>query len=87
MLTCGRRKQVCGLRSAAEDVNSLARLEPMRRVGGNADTCGGLTTDTALVFFSFDSILDWLKVDIYQIYYRILPHSELGPIHSDSHLR
>jgi hypothetical protein len=30
---CGRRKQVCGLRSAAEDVNSLARLEPMRRVG------------------------------------------------------
>ena len=86
-MQCGRRKQVCGLRSAAEDVNSLARLEPMRRVGGKADTCGGLTTDTALVFFSFDSILDWLEVDIYQLYYRILPHIELGPIHSDSHLR
>ena len=47
---CGRRKQVCGLRSAAEDVNSLARLEPMDKVGGKADTCGGLSTDTAFLF-------------------------------------
>ena len=71
----------------ADNVHSLARLKPMNQVGGKADTCGGLSTNTALVFFSFDSILDWLKVDIYQLYYRILPHSELGPIHSDSHLR
>ena len=47
---CGRRKQVCGLRSAAEDVNSLARLEPIYKVGGKADTCGGLSTDTAFLF-------------------------------------
>ena len=43
---CGRRKQVCGLRSAAEDVNSLARLEPMDKVGEariveRSDTTGG----------------------------------------------
>ena len=43
---CGRRKQICGLLSAAEDVNSLARLKPMNQVGGKADTCGGLSTDT-----------------------------------------
>ena len=30
---CERRKQVCGLRRAAADVNSLARLEQMNRVG------------------------------------------------------
>ena len=47
---CGRRKQVCGLRSAAEDVNSLARLKPMDQVGGKADTCGGLSTDTYFLF-------------------------------------
>ena len=47
---CGRRKQVCGLRSAAENVNSLARLEPIERVGCKADTCGGLSTDTYLSF-------------------------------------
>ena len=47
---CGRRVQVCGLRSAAEDVNSLARLERIERVGGKADTCGGLSTDTYLSF-------------------------------------
>lgn len=47
---CGRRKQVCGLRSAAEDVNSLARLEPMDKVGGLDATCGGQSTDTAFLF-------------------------------------
>ena len=35
--------------SASEDVNSLARLEPMEKVGGKADTCGGLLTGTALL--------------------------------------
>ena len=43
---CGRRKQVCGLRRAAADVNSLARLEPMNQVGEariveRSDTAGG----------------------------------------------
>ena len=47
---CGRRKQVCGLRSAAEDVNSLARLEPMRRVGELDLRQQGLLTDTYLSF-------------------------------------
>lgn len=30
---CVGRKQVCGLRRAADDVNSLARPEPIDRVG------------------------------------------------------
>ena len=34
----------------ADNGHSLARLEPMRRVGGKADTCGGLTTETAFLF-------------------------------------
>ena len=46
---CGRRKQVCGLRSAAEDVNSLARLEPMDKVGELDLRKQGLLTDTALL--------------------------------------
>lgn len=46
---CGRRKQVCGLRSAAEDVNSLARLERMERVGELTDACVRLLTDTVLL--------------------------------------
>ena len=37
------------LRRAAADVNSLDRLEPMNKVGGKADTCGGLSTDTAFL--------------------------------------
>ena len=45
-----RRKQVCGLRSAAEDVNSLARLEPMGRVGELDLRQRGLLTDTYLSF-------------------------------------
>ena len=40
------RKQVCGLRSAAEDVNSLARLEPMERVGDEVSRSDSLVTDT-----------------------------------------
>ena len=32
----------------ADNGHSLARLKPMNQVGGKADTCGGLTTDTAL---------------------------------------
>ena len=47
---CGRRKQVCGLRSAAADVNSLARLELMNSVGELTDACGRLLTDTYLSF-------------------------------------
>ena len=47
---CGRRKQVCGLRRAAADVNSLARLERIERVGGLDATCGGQSTDTAFLF-------------------------------------
>ena len=47
---CGRRKQVCGLRRAAADVNSLARLKPMNQVGGMDVACDGLTTDTAFLF-------------------------------------
>ena len=38
------------LRRAAADVNSLARLERIERVGGKADTCGGLSTDTYFLF-------------------------------------
>ena len=39
------------LRRATADVNSLARLEPIDKVGGKADTCGGqLSTDTAFLF-------------------------------------
>lgn len=34
----------------ADNVYSLARLKPMNQVGGKADTCGGLTTDTAFLF-------------------------------------
>ena len=45
----GRRKQVCKLRSAAEDVNSLARLEPMDKVGELDLRKQGLLTDTALL--------------------------------------
>ena len=30
--------------------HSLALLEPMNQVGGKADTCGGLSTDTAILF-------------------------------------
>ena len=33
----------------ADNVHSLACLEPIKRVGGKADTCGGLTTDTAFL--------------------------------------
>ena len=47
---CGRRKQVCGLRSAAEDVNSLARLEPMGRVGELDLQQQELLTDTYFPF-------------------------------------
>ena len=36
--------------SAAQDVNSLARLEPMNQVGGLDATCGGQSTDTYLSF-------------------------------------
>ena len=32
----------------ADNDHSLARLEPMNQVGGKADTCGGLSTDSAL---------------------------------------
>jgi hypothetical protein len=45
---CGRRKQVCGLRRAAADVNSLARLEPMNKVGELDLRQQGLLTDTYL---------------------------------------
>ena len=34
----------------ADNVHSLARLKPMNQVGGKADTCGGLSTDTAFLF-------------------------------------
>ena len=34
----------------ADNGHSLARLEPMDQVGGKADTCGGLSTDTAFLF-------------------------------------
>ena len=30
--------------------SSLARLNLMNQVGGKADTCGGLSTDTAFLF-------------------------------------
>ena len=33
----------------ADNGHSLARLEPMNQVGGKADTCGGLSTDTAFL--------------------------------------
>ena len=32
----------------ADNGHSLACLRPMTQVGGKADTCGGLSTDTAL---------------------------------------
>ena len=38
------------LRRAAAYVNSLARLEPMDRVGGMVVACDELTTDTAFLF-------------------------------------
>ena len=34
----------------ANNGHSLARLERIERVGGKADTCGGLSTDTAFLF-------------------------------------
>ena len=34
----------------ADNGHSLARLKPMNQVGGKADTCGGLSTDTAILF-------------------------------------
>ena len=34
----------------ADNGHSLARLKPMNQVGGKADTCGGLSTDTAFLF-------------------------------------
>ena len=34
----------------ASTFHRLARLEPMNQVGGKADTCGGLSTDTAFLF-------------------------------------
>ena len=34
----------------ADNVHSLARLKPMNQVGGKADTCGGLSTDTYFLF-------------------------------------
>ena len=45
----GRSKYV-ELGSEADNCHSLARLEPMNQVGSKADTCGGLTTDTAFLF-------------------------------------
>ena len=33
----------------ADNGHSLARLEPMDQVGGKADTCGGLSADTAFL--------------------------------------
>ena len=39
-----------GLGREADNGHSLARLEPMDQVGGKADTCGGLSTDTAFLF-------------------------------------
>ena len=33
----------------ADNGHSLARLKPMNQVGGKADTCGGLSTDTAFL--------------------------------------
>ena len=33
----------------ADNGHSLARLDPMNQVGGKADTCGGLSTDTAFL--------------------------------------
>ncbi len=47
---CGRRKQVCGLRSVAEDVNSLARLESMNKVGELDLRQQGLLPDAYLSF-------------------------------------
>ena len=47
---CGRRGKSVDLRREAADVNSLARLEPMDKVGGMAAACDGLTTDTYLSF-------------------------------------
>ena len=34
----------------ADNGHSLARLKPMNQVSGKADTCGGLSTDTAFLF-------------------------------------
>lgn len=34
----------------ADNGHSLAHLKPMNQVGGKADTCGGLSTDTAFFF-------------------------------------
>ena len=39
-----------GLGREADNGHSLARLETMDQVGGKADTCGGLSTDTAFLF-------------------------------------
>ena len=51
---CGRRKQVCGLRRAVDDVNSLARLGPMNKVGELVLRKQGLLTDTALLLMRRD---------------------------------
>ena len=34
----------------ADNGHSLARLKLMNKVGGKADTCGGLSTDTAFLY-------------------------------------
>ena len=34
----------------ADNGHSLARLKPMNQVGGKADTCGGLSTETSFLF-------------------------------------
>lgn len=65
---------------------SLAAKDGNKRVGELADACGRLLTDTALIFFSFDSVFDWVEVDIYQFNFRILPNIEFGSIHSYRHL-
>ena len=51
-----KSRQVCGLRSEAEDVCSLARLEQMYRVGAEVSRSDGLVTDTALKYSSGASL-------------------------------
>ena len=41
-----------GLGREADNGHSLARLDPMNQVGGKADTCGGLSTDTAFLLLA-----------------------------------
>ncbi len=43
-----KSRQVCGLRSEAEDGRSLARLEQINRVGDEVSRSDGLVTDTAM---------------------------------------